>query len=480
MRKLKKWHEKEEAKLIQLYKDGLKLPEIAKQLGRTKDSVAHRIALLKESNELSMRVKKHDMQTAYYKTSLNTIQKFIHQKTYFSELSAKNHELLKAYDDENFSQKLTFASRAGILTDVVYVLRTINKSVLRIKKEDLVDFFVNYLEKGNKTNTKKSRLKFFYAFLLDKFPKNKNIYRCHVYLSHKERGKKNNKEKEKVDTQSRLTKKEVVSLVSAIKGRDAIAIRDKALLAALYDTGARRSEMVSVRVKDVQIDGDYPKIYLPESKTIPRDSPMLNFALPYLMDYMKQHEYLNNPEAPFFYSLSTSNFGEPIGEGMIQLVVKRAARIAGIKKTVSPHILRDSKIVHVAQDNAGEITPAEANDLFGWGRSSGMFNYYSKVTKDELERREKERQGKLTDEEKKLREEEKKAFYEITCKRCGTDIRADEFICSKCGLPRNATSAKEYLERDKEYAMMKKDLEQLKKMIIEKAKDEIIQKKNIT
>jgi len=463
MKTQKIWREKEEVKLKELYEAGLTLPKIAEQLGRTKNSVSHRIHLLKEQMELTLRRRKTELKDIYYNTSNKEINKFKERQAKYKELSKDNYNLIGEYDKENELAGLTPTSRAGLIHDLalfgVYIK---NKRLIELKVCDIEDYITHLKKRLSESSirTHKSRIKGLYRYLVDKHGESKNILLVFNYLDKKRRGRKI--DNGAVEAKPRLTKREIVKLVSAIKGNDKQAIRDRAIVASLYDCGSRCSEFIAIRNKDAQIDGKFPHYYLPMSKTKPRDSHILNFSLPYVMEWKKQHEFIDNQESAFFYSLSSSNYGEAVTDRTIALVLKKAQRIAGIKKTISPHIFRDSKAVHCAESG---MTSAEANLLFGWGRGSSMFNYYSTISQNALRLREMERAGKLTEEQVQELKDERNAFVSRKCARCGKTSRPDEFVCSNCGLSLNKAEAEKVLTKEnKEFGEMRQEMGEMKEL----------------
>lgn len=142
-------------------------------------------------------------------------------------------------------------------------------------------------------------------------------------------------------------------------------IRDRALLLVAYDTLCRRSELVSLRVKDVKIyiknDVKTSSILLRRSKT-DQDSTgkwlhLNEKAHIALADWMKR---LPEGQEMLFCGLNRALDASPkIGAGQINRIYKKIARKAGLDefeiKSISGHSLR----VGAAQDllNSGASMP---------------------------------------------------------------------------------------------------------------------------
>jgi integrase len=142
-------------------------------------------------------------------------------------------------------------------------------------------------------------------------------------------------------------------------------IRDRALLLVAYDTLCRRSELVSLQVKDVKIktknDIQISSILLRKSKT-DQDSTgkwlhLSHRAHQALITWMK---YLPENQEMLFCGLNRSLDVSPnVGAGQINRIYKRIARKAGISESEINGISGHSMRVGAAQDllNSGASMP---------------------------------------------------------------------------------------------------------------------------
>ena len=450
-----KWHEAEEAKLVEMFKDGMTDSQISEQLGRNLNSVKHRVALLKDSKVLEGKRRKRSNEDVYNSNSVRIIENFRKRKAMTghklgdstTKLSNENHKLISDVLLNNEAEGLSETTRANYITYTkIFALKLSNTSLLKVSLDENIMTYISELRKRlpkeTSFNAHKAALKNFYEVMFEKYPDNKELNRIIVFFNKKKKGRKKTYEPEE---KQHLSKREIVQLVSGIKGKDKIAIRDRAIIAALYDTGARLSELVAVRQQDAKINEKVPYCFLPISKTKPRPSHMLNFSMPYLMEWIKVHEFWNDPNAALFYSMSTSNYGEPIAQQMISLIVRKARRISKIDKKITPHTLRHTKAYHCAADG---MLPSEANRLFGWGISSTMFIFYTRISEGEVRKRELERAGKLSKEDLEGRKLEREAFRLKNCARCNTKSLPDQLVCSKCGLILDKRIAEQQEKRD--------------------------------
>ena len=151
-----------------------------------------------------------------------------------------------------------------------------------------------------------------------------------------------------------LTKKEVDHFLSAIDTSSPSGIRDQAMFELLYSTGLRVSEMVSLKIIDI-IMLDFEKevsITVKGKGSRLRTIPLGRVAIKYLKTYINssRKNFVKNGKK------STNIFLNYRGEGMsrkgVWKIFRKYAEKAGLKKSVSPHVLRHSFATHLIQGGA--------------------------------------------------------------------------------------------------------------------------------
>ncbi len=129
---------------------------------------------------------------------------------------------------------------------------------------------------------------------------------------------------------------------------DRYALRDRALLALLYATGCRASEVTGLRTRDVQLEERYCRCTGKGNKErIVSLNPVACAAL---------EAYLRH-ERPDMASrenewLLVSRSGRPLSRIMVWNLVKKYAARIGASKEVSPHTLRHSFATHMLAGGA--------------------------------------------------------------------------------------------------------------------------------
>jgi site-specific recombinase XerD len=142
-----------------------------------------------------------------------------------------------------------------------------------------------------------------------------------------------------------LSPDEVARLIDA-----AGTLQARAILMALYSTGMRRSELVHLRVED--IDSERMVIHIHKGKGgKDRDVPLC----PRLLETLREYWRWKKPKTWLFPGQPRAE-GKHLTDKAIWHVCNNAARYAGIKKRVSPHMLRHSFATHLLEDGADLAT----------------------------------------------------------------------------------------------------------------------------
>ena len=146
-----------------------------------------------------------------------------------------------------------------------------------------------------------------------------------------------------------LTEAEVEALLNAPDTKQATGVRDKAMLELLYATGLRVSELVGLTIQQVNLRQGVVRVTGKGKKE--RLIPMGEEANVWLERYLSssRSEILNNVLSDAMFP---SNRGNAMTRQTFWHIVKRYAKVAGVKKTLSPHVLRHAFATHLINHGA--------------------------------------------------------------------------------------------------------------------------------
>jgi integrase/recombinase XerD len=153
-----------------------------------------------------------------------------------------------------------------------------------------------------------------------------------------------------------LSSGEVESLLSQPNLSDPLGIRDKAMLEVLYAAGLRVSELVGLRLQDINLERGYVIVVGKGSKE--RAVPLGEVAALRLREYLARARPLLIKEAGSD-SVFISSRKRQITRQMFWERIKHYVRKAGITRNVSPHTLRHSFATHLL-DNGADLRSVQA------------------------------------------------------------------------------------------------------------------------
>jgi integrase/recombinase XerD len=142
---------------------------------------------------------------------------------------------------------------------------------------------------------------------------------------------------------------EVEALLAAPDRAEPRGLRDAAMLELLYATGLRVSELVGLKLGDIQLDAGYLRCMGKGSKE--RVVPMGAQADASLRAYLSngRPEILGKRRGD---ALFVNVRGGPLSRQGFWKILKAYARTAGIRTPVSPHTVRHSFATHLLENGA--------------------------------------------------------------------------------------------------------------------------------
>jgi integrase/recombinase XerD len=251
----------------------------------------------------------------------------------------------------------------------------------------------------------------------------------------------------KIDTklpEQLLTQNDILALI-----KSAPNIRDKAFIATLYESGARISEIGTLKIKHISFDEYGIKASL-SGKTGSRTIRLIT-SCKYLTDWINQHPNKDNKEAPLWVGNITK---ELLNYTSLSKLLKVARKRAGINKPINPHSFRHARATELAQC----LTEQQLKNYLGWTAGSDMATVYVHLSGKDMDNAMLSMHGlmpKKSDEESKLMPKK--------CLVCGELNDPTASFCIKC---RTALTLQIAINEDVQKEMKNKELE-IKMQILE-------------
>jgi integrase/recombinase XerD len=146
-----------------------------------------------------------------------------------------------------------------------------------------------------------------------------------------------------------LSPEATAALVEAPDVRRPAGMRDRAMLELLYATGMRASECLALRVEDVNLTAGYAVCTGKgrKQRIVPVGAEALAWIRTYLRDVRPALTRRRDSGRLF-----VSGRGQGLSRQSLWTIVRRAALAAGVRRRVSPHVLRHSFATHLLEGGA--------------------------------------------------------------------------------------------------------------------------------
>lgn len=244
----------------------------------------------------------------------------INERNYPNDTTVKNYELdLLNYQD---------------------FLKENNLNYLKITKDDIRSY-LKYLDKLKYKNSSISRhlssLRTFYGFLVNEGVIESNIF------------KSISSPKKKKQLPNFLQYDEVEKMLSVCDLKEPLHIRNRLIIETLYDTGIRVSELVNIKLNDLNIATKEIRVLGKGSKE--RIVYFGDYEIDILNLYLHQArpKLLKNKSNDY---LLLNHLGDRLTDRGVRLIIDDVIKKASLKHKVSPHTLRHTFATHLLNEGA--------------------------------------------------------------------------------------------------------------------------------
>lgn len=212
-----------------------------------------------------------------------------------------------------------------------------NKEAAAFKRDDIIDYISERRDKGVAASSicrLLSTLKSFTRFLIIE----KVIF---------EDPTETIRTPERWQRLPRATSFSEISELLQVKHNNTSSLRDTAMLELMYSSGLRVSELISLKINDVNYEAGFLRVMGKGSKE--RVVPMNERAKAKMLRYMleSRHKMLKKKQSPYIF---LTNRGAPMTRQRFWQALKKLAGQAGIN--ISPHIIRHSFATHLLEGGA--------------------------------------------------------------------------------------------------------------------------------
>ncbi len=333
-------------------------------------------------------------------------------------VSELNREHITGFIDWCFSNRIGEHRAVKYISTLKHIAIDLNMDFDKVTKKEM-EAYIGRLERSDKSNwTKhdyKIAVKKFYAWLNGGKESELTDW-IKTTLSKKETRL----------PEELLIEEEVLKLIGAAKSP-----RDKALIALMWDVGARIGEIANIKIKNLTFD-EYGMSVLLNGKTGSRRVRAV-WSIQYIMSWLEMHPDKKNNNA----MLWVNSENKPISYQAVRKQLIRITNRAEINKKITPHLFRHSRATFLAR----HLTEAEMNIYFGWVQGSDMAATYVHLSGRDVDKSILKAHGITVEEDNNKPQVQQ-------CPRCKAVNGPESLFCFKCGAAMTLKTAMS-IEADK-------------------------------
>lgn len=254
--------------------------------------------------------------------------------------------------ERNMSDKTLKSYKDGMKLFITYLVEEKKMQLTSITFEnitrEIVLEYLNYLEetKRNSINTRNQRLailKSFYKYCsLEEIENMENIKKVLTI--------KIKKAPEKI--MDYLTEEELKKLLESIDTSSKNGRRNLLVVTLLYDTAARASEIINLKIEDIHLEQKY--IILTGKGKKQRVVPIMDKTRDMIVNYLNENDIKNG----YLFSIKKHK----MNENFIKDIIKKITIELPLNKNITPHTLRRTRAIHLL--SAG-VNTMYIRDLLG-------------------------------------------------------------------------------------------------------------------
>ena len=221
-----------------------------------------------------------------------------------------------------------------------------------------------------------------------------------------------------------LTEADIEALLNVCQ-----TLRDKALVAFLYESGCRKGELFAIKLQNVVFDNLGAVVTIPTGKTGARRIRVV-FAASYLRQYIEAHPNKTS-DSPLFCS-TLAPYGR-LSDSGLRGQLKEIAKRANVKKNVYPHLIRHSRCTQLAK----HLTEQQMKVYLGWSPGSSSPQTYVHLAGQDIDPAILKMNGI------EVEDTYVSSLRAGRCPRCKEINPEASSYCGKCGMPLRDDSIKQ-------------------------------------
>ncbi|MBV8325871.1 site-specific tyrosine recombinase XerD [Chryseobacterium sp.] len=147
-----------------------------------------------------------------------------------------------------------------------------------------------------------------------------------------------------------LSLHDINKIITAIEVDTDLGKRNQSIIEVLYGCGLRVSELIDLKISNINFKEQYIKVNGKGNKT--RFVPLADYTAELLESYIKDVRSKGKINKKYEDTLFLNSRGTSMSRVIVFLIIKELTDKAGVNKKISPHTFRHSFATHLLQNGA--------------------------------------------------------------------------------------------------------------------------------
>lgn len=147
-----------------------------------------------------------------------------------------------------------------------------------------------------------------------------------------------------------LSEEDINRIITCIDNSTDIGKRNKCILEVLYGCGLRVSELIDLKISNINFKESYIMVEGKGEKT--RLVPLANTTAEFIRSYINTVRNKTKINKKYEDTLFINSRGTNMSRVIVFIIIKELTQKAGISKSISPHTFRHSFATHLLQNGA--------------------------------------------------------------------------------------------------------------------------------
>jgi len=147
-----------------------------------------------------------------------------------------------------------------------------------------------------------------------------------------------------------LSLADIEKIIEAIERGSDLGKRNHCIIEVLYGCGLRVSELIDIKISNINFKENYIKVIGKGNKT--RFVPLAQYTAKLLKEYITEVRSKNKVNKKNEDTLFLNSRGTSMSRVIVFIIIKELTDKAGVSKKISPHTFRHSFATHLLQNGA--------------------------------------------------------------------------------------------------------------------------------